>query len=102
MAYGIMEAMDHLSLSLTIAVLIAWFYAYFKTKERGFLLIALAGLVGVLVWIVEALTLALTGYDVRRTFDIIKIESFLAHLISTILIVGGVIHLIRRFPPSTP
>ncbi len=95
-----MEFLDYISLSLTIAVLIAWFCAYFKTKERGFLLIALAGLVGVLVWMVEMLTLV-TGYDVRRVFDVIKIESFLAHLIRTILIVAGITLLIRRFPPST-
>ncbi len=97
-----MNVLDYISLSLTIAVLIAWFYAYFKTKERGFLLIALAGLVGVLVWAVEGLTLTLTGYDVRRVFDVIEIESFLAHIIHTVLIIAGITLLIRRFPPSTP
>ncbi len=81
-----------LGMGLGIAVIVAWFYAYAKTKLRGFALIATAGILKLVGWIAIATLTVLTSYSLPviryAVTPIVEISSFALVICGILSLIG--------------
>ncbi len=80
-----------LGMGLGVAVIVAWFYAYVKTKLSGFALIATAGILKLLGWIAIATLVVFTPYSL---FTIRYVVTPIVEILSFALVVCGILSLI--------
>lgn len=88
-----------LGLALGIAVVVAWFYAYAKTKMRGFLLIALAGVLKFVGWLSIAVLVAfipITPTNAPVIFRTMEIVTLAIDVFSFVLTIWGIISIVNR------
>ena len=89
-------ALKFLGLALGIAVIVAWFYAYAKTRIKGFILIALAGVVKFVGWLLIAVLVAFTPMNISTVFHIIQIVTLTIDIVSFVLTIWGILSVVNH------
>ncbi len=89
-------ALKFLGLAFGIAVIVAWFYAYTKTRIKGFVLIALAGVMKFVGWLLIAILIAFTPMNISAIFPIIQIVTLAIDIVSFVLTIWGILLVVNQ------
>jgi len=79
-----------------IAVIVAWFYAYAKTGIKGFILIALAGVIKFVGWLSIAILVTFTHMNIPAIFPIIQIVTLATDIVSFVLTIWGILLVVNQ------
>jgi len=85
-----------LGLALGIVLIVAWFYAYAETKVKGFVLIALAGVLKFVGWLLIAVLFAFTSVKPPAIFLIAQTITLAIDIVSVFLTIWGIFSIIDR------